>query len=177
VPKMSREANGLIESHTKTCAMLHRVEPSLEDEILGLEKLGLAELRGVWLSKLGAPPKHTSAELLRWRLAYELQVRAYGGPRTSTIRQLERLHQALTADPNWVPLPQQKLALGVVLTKDWRGKSHGVTVLEEGFEYEGSRFQSLSEVVRAITGTKRSGRHPGERPHQAPPRRGQAGPA
>jgi Protein of unknown function (DUF2924) len=137
--------------------MRRHLDPGLEAEILGLEKLELAELRAKWRRRLGTPPKHTSAELLRWRLAYEIQARAYGALQRSRIRRLEKLYQALAANPNWAPLPHLQLALGVVITKAWRGKSHCVTVLEEGFEYAGSRYQSLSEVARAITGTTRSG--------------------
>jgi hypothetical protein len=34
---------------------------------------------------------------------------------------------------------------------------HRVTVIREGFEYQGRTFQSLSQIAREITGTRWSG--------------------
>src|SRR5690348_7235023 len=89
----------------------------LEAEIRQLETLDLADLRKVWLSRLGRPPRHASADLLRWRLAYELQAIAFGGIHPATVRQLEKLRQAFASNPQWSPLPYRHLAIGTVLTK------------------------------------------------------------
>jgi hypothetical protein len=34
---------------------------------------------------------------------------------------------------------------------------HCVTVLDDGFEYQGSKYRSLSAIARAITGTRWNG--------------------
>jgi hypothetical protein len=46
---------------------------------------------------------------------------------------------------------------GTVLTREYRGEVHQVTVLEEGFEYRGKVFRSLSGIAKEITGTHWSG--------------------
>jgi hypothetical protein len=43
------------------------------------------------------------------------------------------------------------------LSREWRGVTHRVLVLDQGFEHQGTRYGSLSEVARAITGTRWSG--------------------
>jgi len=44
-----------------------------------------------------------------------------------------------------------------VLIREWRGVSHRVTVLDNDVVYQGRRCKSLSEVARAITGSRWSG--------------------
>jgi Protein of unknown function (DUF2924)/Resolvase, N terminal domain len=47
--------------------------------------------------------------------------------------------------------------VGTQLIREWRGVEHKVTVLADGFEWEGRRYKSLSAVARAITGTRWNG--------------------
>jgi hypothetical protein len=132
-------------------------QPDLEAELKHLESLSVAELKAVWRERLGRPPKHISAALLRFRLGYELQARKLGGLSRATQGRLEKLHNAFTANPNWSPLPYRHLGIGTVLTKAWKGKLRQVTVVEDGYEYEGNCYPSLSEVAYIISGTRRSG--------------------
>ena len=46
---------------------------------------------------------------------------------------------------------------GTRLIREWQGVEHCVTVRDEGFEYQGRPFKSLSAVARAITGTQWNG--------------------
>ena len=46
---------------------------------------------------------------------------------------------------------------GYILTREHGGETHEVEVLEDGFEYEGRPYRTLSEVARAITGAKWNG--------------------
>lgn len=130
---------------------------ALEAKIAQLSNLDLRRLRALWAECIGAVPKHQSAELLRRRLAYELQVMSLGGLKPIVRRRLERLHQAFSANPNFVPLPTNNFAAGTVLTKVWRGKTYKVDVLAEGFEYENKYYNSLSQIAQLMTGSKRSG--------------------
>ena len=41
--------------------------------------------------------------------------------------------------------------------RDWKGKSHRVMIMEEGFGYDGRTYSSLSEIARLITGTRWNG--------------------
>jgi len=46
---------------------------------------------------------------------------------------------------------------GTQLLREHDGVEHAVTVLADGFEYEGRPYQSLSAIARAITGTRWNG--------------------
>jgi hypothetical protein len=132
-------------------------EETLEAEIARLDGLGLHELRGVWRQRLGTPPQHVSADLTRRRLAYELQVREYGGLKPETRRRLRQYYKAFKANPHHTPSSNLGLKPGVVLAREWNGAEHRVTVLETGFEHRGEQYRSLSKVAHRITGSRWSG--------------------
>jgi hypothetical protein len=46
---------------------------------------------------------------------------------------------------------------GAVLTREYRGQTIQVTVLPEGFEYDGEVYRSLTAVAKAITGSHWNG--------------------
>jgi site-specific DNA recombinase len=46
---------------------------------------------------------------------------------------------------------------GTRLIRQWQGVEHCVTVLDDGFEYQGAKYRSLSAIARAITGTRWNG--------------------
>ena len=54
-------------------------------------------------------------------------------------------------------LTATRLKPGTRLVREWRGEIHQVTVLDDGLEYRGSHYDSLSEIARSITGTRWSG--------------------
>ena len=55
-------------------------------------------------------------------------------------------------------MPVPRLRAGVRLGRAWRGVTHVVTVLADGFEWNGERYRSLSAIAREITGTSWNGR-------------------
>jgi hypothetical protein len=134
-----------------------RSDETLEAEIARLDRLGLQELRQVWRQRLGPPPQHISTELTRRRLAYELQVKVYGGLKPETRRRLKQFYKAFKADPAHMPSSNLGLKAGLVLAREWSGTEHRVTVLEKGFEYRDEQYGSLSQVARRITGSRWSG--------------------
>ena len=130
---------------------------TLEAELAQLNGLDLNELRRRWGKLLGPVPLHHNVDLMRRRLAYELQVREYGGLKYETRRRLRRLSEALRKNPNHTPVPLYPLKPGTMLAREWRGTVHRVGVMDDGFEYDGRRYASLSGVARDITGTRWSG--------------------
>ncbi|MFM8613424.1 MAG: DUF2924 domain-containing protein, partial [Alphaproteobacteria bacterium] len=46
---------------------------------------------------------------------------------------------------------------GTRLIREYQSVAHCVTVREEGFEYQGRPYQSLSAIARTITGTRWNG--------------------
>jgi hypothetical protein len=49
------------------------------------------------------------------------------------------------------------LKTGATLVRQWRGRTHTVLVREDGFEYEGRRYRSLTVIAERITGAHWSG--------------------
>jgi hypothetical protein len=93
-------------------------------------------------------------------LAYKLQERAYGGLKPEIRRHLEKLAASYKRDPDKkaasFAIPR-RIKPGTRLLRQWNGKTHQVTVVEDGFEYEGARYKSLSVIARLITETRWSG--------------------
>jgi Protein of unknown function (DUF2924) len=46
---------------------------------------------------------------------------------------------------------------GTRLVREWKGQVHEVLAKEDGFEYQGEHFKSLSPIACRITGTRWSG--------------------
>ena len=73
---------------------------------------------------------------------------------------MRRRLQNLTAGSRkaGVPLdPGVVLKTGTRLVRHWRGHTHTVLVREDGFEYEGQHFRSLTVITEQITGAHWSG--------------------
>jgi hypothetical protein len=123
---------------------------SVEDQIARLTKLSSAALREEWHRLTASPVPRISPSMLRLALAYELQVRAFGGLSRDTTRKLDQLAAAKTRTSAVTP--------GMRLVRDWGGKAHVVTVGEDKvIRWNEREWQSLSEVAREITGTRWSG--------------------
>ena len=55
------------------------------------------------------------------------------------------------------PESTQRIRAGSRLVREWNGRTHIVTVEEEGFSYAGRNYRSLTAIARAITGAHWSG--------------------
>lgn len=120
-------------------------------ELAGLDRPALA-LR--WESAFGVQaPKSCQATLLRCALAWHEQVLAL--PQSKGSREVDRAATALRRAAS-APLADA-LSPGTRLLREWQGRTHHVTVVDAGFEYEGRTWRSLSAISRAITGTRWSG--------------------
>lgn len=97
--------------------MAYNPDPALEAEIARLGDLDLPALREFWAQRLGPVPKHQSADLMRRRIAYELQGRAYGGLKPETRQRLRKLYESFKADPDYTPQPNYGLKPGTLLTR------------------------------------------------------------
>ena len=78
------------------------------------------------------------------------------GLKPATQRLLDRITDNRSKDASQY-MPQRRASAGTVLIREWRGVSHRVTVLDTDVVYRGKRYKSLSEVARAITGSRWSG--------------------
>lgn len=123
-----------------------------------LPDMNVEDLRAMWSERFGdADPPIRSGDVLRHLIAWRMQAAVHGGYTPETAKALTRLmsdHQA--ARPLGTPM-KPKLGTGTVLTREWKGRLHHVTVEAKGFAYEGRAYRSLSEIARLITGTRWSG--------------------
>jgi len=118
-----------------------------------------AELKNQWRSLFAAEPPPYNRRFLESRLAYRIQELAYGGLTPATLERLEALGEQL--DGGNVVLRRirhdDKPIAGTRLIREYRGIEHCVTVRQEGYEYQGRPYGSLSAIARAITGTRWNG--------------------
>lgn len=121
-----------------------------------LIKLAPEELRREWARRYGAPAPALSPEFLRLGIGYKLQEAKLGGISRGTRTLLRQVAVPAGKGDNGKPLPR-KLTPGTRLVRDWRGVGHTVTVLEDGFEYQGQHWKTLTAVARAITGAHWNG--------------------
>lgn len=124
-----------------------------------LERIGamsVDELKVEWAERFGADAPALGADLLRLGVGYRLQEQRHGGlPRSTRNLLLQTI--ALKSEPAVAAPPVRKLTVGTRLIRDWHGVGHTVTVLDDGFEYDGKRWGSLSSIARAITGSRWNG--------------------
>jgi hypothetical protein len=123
-----------------------------------LPLLSTGDLRSEWQRLYGrAAPARISRELLMRAIAYRLQERAFGGLGPQLLRQLHQIAASIGEKRELMIGPMPRLKPGTRLLRDWHGRSHEVLVLIEGFSWQGTRYRSLSQIARAITGTRWSG--------------------
>ena len=129
----------------------------VDGEIARLVDRSTQELRRAWrrLYHTG-PPLGLSRDLIIRGLADKLQQRAHGGPSRALQRRLRILagefeKGAGSFDAGGV------LKTGASLVRRWRGHTHTVLVGEDGFEYDGQRYRSLTVIAERITGAHWSG--------------------
>ena len=93
---------------------------------------------------------------LQQLLADELQQRAHGGPSRVLQRRLQTLAAEFEKGARSFD-PSIALKTGATLVREWRGHTHTVLVREDGFEYQGQRYRSLTVIAEQITGAHWSG--------------------
>ncbi|MBS0235181.1 MAG: DUF2924 domain-containing protein [Proteobacteria bacterium] len=133
-------------------------KPSLDlsAEIARLESLAIDALRNEWRRLYQtSPPKRLSRDILLRGITYRLQELAHGGLSKSTVRKL----QSSTSDCLFSRRRRRAAAFkaGTRLIREWRGQTHTVVILDDGVEWRGQRYASLSIVAREITGARWSG--------------------
>jgi hypothetical protein len=130
----------------------HSTDPAaIEAEIARIRSLALDALRRHWRVTFGrTPPADLSKDLLGRMIAHRLQEQAFGALDRESLRFLDRLVRHTGSPP-------RRFKPGTVLVRDYQGQRHTVTVVANGFDWQGTTYASLSAIARAITGTAWSG--------------------
>lgn len=119
-----------------------------------LKTASTQELKVMWKELFGIDAPPFNRQYLEPRLAYRIQELAYGGLSKETRKRLRELAQ--NPDKNYAR-ESVALSTGTMLRREWRDAVYKVTVLPDGFEFEGKRYRSLSRIAREITGVNRNG--------------------
>jgi len=105
------------------------------------------------------PAPNNSGPYLRMRLGHRIQELTYSGLSKPAKRLLDllveeveggKVRKSMISDPR-TPV------VGTRLIREWDGVEHTITVLKQGFEWQGRHYKSLSAIARAITGTRWNG--------------------
>ena len=148
-------------------------------EIDGLRRMTVGQLRRKHMELFGEECRSNHKDFLFKRIAWRMQAVAEGGlseraqrramelandadlriraPKNTLTEEPESpaIHTAVcsidrTGDPR-LPMP------GAILTREFKGRKINVGVRENGFEFDGKIYRSLSSIAREVTGTKWNG--------------------
>lgn len=125
------------------------------DQLLAqLPAMDHKELRQRWRELFGREPGvSTRRNHMIPILAYRAQEMAFGGLRESTVRMLRESALGIASEVQAAYRPKT----GTRYVREHNGRLHEVTVLDDGFEYAGETYRSLTEIAKIITGTQWSG--------------------
>jgi len=148
---------------------------SLVRQIENLKQMTARQLRQKYVEIFGEQSRSNHRDFLWRRIAWRLQEIEYGGLSQRAKKQAEKL-----ADEKEIRITPPKDAFekrtynnndigcsntphkntdrrlpppGTILTRNFRGKTIAVKILEKGFEFENREYRSLSAVAKAATGT------------------------
>ena len=122
-----------------------------------LDDASLDELRCEWRRLYRSEPPRISRDLLIRGVGYRLQEIQHGGLGKSTRRKLKTLAKMFRTEGRVAPDPGLSLKPGARLVREWHGRTHTVTVAEDGFGYAGTNYPSLTKIAKKITGAHWSG--------------------
>src|SRR5215213_6138983 len=128
-------------------------------QLAALKGASAPVLKAKWRALFDTPPPPYNRRFLESRLAYRIQELAYGGLKPETVKRLEALGEQLDGGNIVVRRTRvdNRPIAGTRLIREWQGVEHCVTVLQEGYDYGGRPYKSLSAVARSITGTRWNG--------------------
>jgi hypothetical protein len=133
---------------------------TIDIEIARLRDLNLGDLQARWHTVLGRRPSpHLPRHLLFRVLAYRLQADHFGDLDTESRRLLDGAGSPDDAGKRAVAPGRLTADVrpGTVLIREWNSRMQRVTVLAEGFAWNGKIYPSLSKIAFAITGTRWNG--------------------
>ena len=129
----------------------------LSDRLADLARLSLADLRLEWRRLYRAEPPRLSRDLMMRAVAYRLQEIAHGGLSKATQRRLATLTVEFEAGGRIAPPLRPRVKPGSRFVREWHGRTHTVCVTDDGFEFQGKAYRSLTKIAFDITGAQWSG--------------------
>ncbi len=156
---------------TRTTTARRQAGPSpVEVEIMDLKSMTVAELQEKYAALFGRESPSHNRDWLWKKLAWKVQEIREGGIDDATREKaaaLARDNRLRVRTPRVQPEPEAPAqahprdprlpAPGTVLRKEHDGVVHEITVLDDGFEYGGAHYRSLSRIAKVVTGTSWNG--------------------
>ena len=127
--------------------------------LAALKAMSVKELKVEWGRLFDTEAPNNSRSFLEQRLGYRIQELTFGGL-SKPARQLldaladevggKNVRKSVISDP-------RNPVIGTRLVREWDGAEHVVTVLKDGFDWQGRKYKSLSAIARTITDTQWNG--------------------
>lgn len=153
------------------------MDATVVKEIEALRRLTVSGLREKYREVFGEESRSNHKDYLYRRIAWRLQALAEGdlserarqwaleiahdadlrirAPKREDVYRYEP-NRTVVAKINGQRDPRLPKS-GTLLTREFKGQTHVVKVLENGFEYEGRRHKSLSAIATEIAGARWNG--------------------
>ncbi len=150
----------------------------LDSQLAALERMSTGELCERYLELFGQPVRTRHRTYLIRKIAWRIQALAEGDLSERARRRAAELANdadvrvmpprptaaratLVPGGQRVVPLPPQRdkrlPASGTTILRAYKGTTLRVAVTDDGFEYEGQRFKTLSAVAKTITGSHMNG--------------------
>ena len=131
---------------------------TIGQRLTALPQLSKTALYDLWKELFDASPSSKlRRDLMIPILAFRLQEQALGSVSTRTRARLRRLSEAFGRDSDSAIPSAPQIRPGTRLVRQCRDQVHLVNVEANGYQYQGARYRSLSEIARLITGSRWSG--------------------
>ena len=135
---------------------------SILKQIAQIKKLPLDGLREKWTALFGTEPPAYSRSFMERRLIHRLQEIQHGGLSNQTnerIKETAAQHHLdeMAASPRQASNRKGAPVIGTRLIREWNDSRYEVTVVHDGFEFQGKTYRSLTAITKVITGTHWNG--------------------
>lgn len=145
-------------------------------QIAELDGLTVKQLRKKWEQVWQEPCRSRNKDNLRKRIAWKIQANVHGGLSQRALERARELADETLLRVRNTRLPQSEPGgetivhrfaptnesrlppPGAVITRTYRDRKIIVSVLDNGFEFDGQLYKSLSAVAKAVTGAHWNGR-------------------
>lgn len=144
-----------------------RMKNTITAQIRALQTMAPQQLASSYEALFGRPPRVRNAAWLRRQVAWQLQARELGGLSDRAKARLDELVARIDLPLGGATPPRPRATLrqepknpliGTTLVREWHGQQLRVEVRDNGFEWNGALYRSLSAVAKAVTGAAWNGR-------------------
>ncbi len=130
--------------------------PTVLSQLAALHRMSIDELKERWSELYDEAPPDIGAKFLIKRLAYRIQEIYYGGLTKTDTDKITKINKDMEREDKRSGKDDQILS-GTRFVREWNGNEYVAVAREDGFEYNGRLFSSLSAVANEITGTRWNG--------------------